>query len=140
MKRKNLIFVSILIIMILLGILFVLNNKKNESKIFQVNFYQDTTSSGGTRHYNSSLVFQGDKLISGYEIYETWPGTGGHNIINCIINQSFENWVDNQTMKECEYTSSIPLNKDEIIERMNSEEFKSIDKCTHFDICYKIIN
>lgn len=141
MKQKNLFFAGNILLLIIVIIVVAIQFKgKSELSSFTINLYGDFTSSGGSRYYNASLTFQEDKLVSGWQTYETWPRTGGHNIVECIIDANSLNWIDKNTKGECEYKPEyIPLDKNGILQKINSEEFKSVDKCVHRDICYEII-
>lgn len=140
MKQKNLFFAGIILLLLIAIIILAIQFKgKGELSSFTINLYADFTSSGGSRYYNASLTFQEDELISGWQTYETWPGTEGHNIVECIIDANSLNWIDKNTKGECEYKPEyIPLNKNGILQKINSGEFKPVDKCEHLDICYEI--
>jgi hypothetical protein len=132
-----------LILIIISTILFLaLNKQKNDSTSFTINMYGDFTSSGGSRNYNATLIFQDSKLISGNETYETWPGNGGHNIINCILDVNSLTWKDTETNGEMKCDSIpeyVPLNITDLMQKINSKEFKSLSECGHAVICYEII-
>ena len=141
MNKKNLFFAGIIALLLIVIILIAIQFRgKSETSFSTINIYADFTSSGGSRYYNASLTFQEDKLISGWQIHETWPGTGWHNIVECVIDANSLTWVDKITKGECSYNPEyIPLNKKEILQKINSEEFKSADKCGHLDICYELV-
>ena len=141
MKHKYLFFAEIILLLITIIIVVGIQFKgKSEVSSFTIRLFGDYTSSGGSRYYNSSLTFQEGKLISGWQTYETWPGTGGHKIIECMIDANSLNWIDKSTKGECGYKPEyIPLDKNGILQKISSEEFKSVDKCGHLDICYEII-
>ena len=141
MKQKNLFVVlAILTLIILITLSTILLVHKPDLSSFTINLHGDFTSSGGSRYYNASLIFQQNKLISGWERYETWPSMGSHNIVDCIINATNLNWVDNATKGECAYKPDyLPLDKKELLKKINSGDFKSIDNCRHLDICYELI-
>lgn len=106
----------------------------------------DSTSSGASRLYNASLVFQKGQIASGWQRYEAWPSSPSYpsTIYECIIDINSSSWRKRETGGECKMEAqnpnlpSIPLTKSEVELMIISEKIKPIDICSHFEICYSI--
>ncbi len=111
---------------------------------FTLKLFGDYTSSGGTRHYNAEIVFDDDQIVSAWQKYEAWEGSGDHKLYSCYLETGSNTWLDNQTDGECEqipnYLADIPLTKQGIQQKIDSGEYAPEGKKTSREgITYKII-
>lgn len=136
---KPYLFLLILLIILISGCISNLNkNQNNLPNTFTINFYRDSTSSGGSRYYNSTLIFINNKLVNGWQNYESWSGIGRHDVYECMFSEA-TGWIDEEK-RACDYYELLLIyNKEQIQEKINSKELKPIDKCSHSDFCYELI-
>jgi hypothetical protein len=105
-----------------------------------ISLYYDHSSSGGSRNLNSTLNYVDGKLVSGWSKYDAYPGTGGEQHSECIVDMNNLTWIDKNTSEACEfYSSDIPPDLESLKNGIKNGNGKPADKCMHFDNCYEII-
>lgn len=114
------------------------NHKKGLS-YFTIEFYKDYSSAGGSKYFKANLTFKDNALISGWQEYEI-SGREGQIIDEYFLDVKSLSWIDNKTGGKWNFESEVPLNKEGVLQKIDSGEFKSIDNCSHDDMCYEIVN
>lgn len=104
---------------------------------FTMKIHGDLSSSGASRFFDANLTFQTNKLVYGWQKYEVWPTTGGSETEECLLNITTLDWTNIETNMPCK--SWLPLTIKEIQQKIDSGEFKPVNDCGHYDICYEII-
>jgi len=149
MKTLGLI-IAVVILVVVGGLgYFLIDNAKGTGSdnsefpsTFTILISSDGTSSGATRLYKAGLTYKNNKLIFGWQKYfhdsgsPTFP-SGITDI--CIADLETSSWKD-PSGSECDITRELPLDLIKLKEKINSEEFKEIDECFHYDTCYEILS
>lgn len=134
------------------------DNKSILSDSFTISLREDDSSSGGSRYTNIQLIFQDRKLTSGWQKYESWPGSGAYYHIVCEweVNTSSLSWIDKNRSEGCVYSpKNVPLTMEGLGEAISAhryrlpkneygdEFYQAINpsgSCGRFDFCYTITN
>ena len=111
----------------------------SNSSNYTLHIFSDLTSSGGTRYFNSTLLIQNGKVISGEEEYTIWTTTGTHTTSSCIANVDHNAWLDHKRRLCTIVSVVVPLDFAELQRRVDYQDYLPAVNCTHRAICYDIL-
>lgn len=140
--KKRLLLVCLGISIVMLAAVFIFYIQTTKSPLpdsAKINIYGGWSSSGGSRNYNSTLVFSEGRLTEGSQTYEYWS-SNEHKIYECIIDLNTQSWINKTGNGPCPYNSSfIPTTLGGLREKINLGELKPNSQCFHLDTCYQIL-